>query len=282
MASSAARQALGKSMYYVKRPSKWDKGYGAYLPQAYRKFFIEWRVKKPEAVHYIENKNRYWRDENTGLVYPVQNRPLPLKFPKEQDEGLWGGEAVIQGFTKKDRYHRRVPRFWFPALQKSVVYSKVLDKYLRVTISDRTLQLIHANYGFDHYILKTPACDLRSKLAVKLKRQILTALADKTLYPDDPVKREEVYDDYKQYLSAYTREEIEWYGLTFEEACEKWKKENVSTKKTVPLKIELRAKLIEELKAARGSELPTIEDTETSLLSKIKSLNPFSSSSKTD
>lgn len=58
-----------QSMYYVKRPTKWDKGYGAHLPEAYRKFFIEWRVKKPEAVHYIENKSRYWRDEKSGLVY---------------------------------------------------------------------------------------------------------------------------------------------------------------------------------------------------------------------
>lgn len=80
----------------------------------------------------------------------------------------------------------------------------------------------------------------------------------------------------------YTREEIEWYGLTFGEACSKWKKENLSTKKTEPLKIELRAKLIEELKAGRGGELPKIEEAETSLLSKIKSFNPFSSSSKTD
>jgi len=39
-------------------------------------------------------------------------------------------------------------------------------------------------------------------LALKLKRQILIALADKTLYPDDPNKRTEVYSKYEQYLSA--------------------------------------------------------------------------------
>lgn len=52
------------------------------------------------------------------------------------------------------------------------------------------------------YYLQTPACDLRSLLALRLKRQILVALADKTLYPNDPEKRTEVYDKYKQYLSA--------------------------------------------------------------------------------
>jgi len=50
--------------------------------------------------------------------------------------------------------------------------------------------------------LQTPACDLRSVLALKLKRQILIALADKTLYPNDPNKRTEVYSKYEQYLSA--------------------------------------------------------------------------------
>jgi len=50
--------------------------------------------------------------------------------------------------------------------------------------------------------LQTPACDLRSILALKLKRQILIALADKTLYPNDPNKRTEVYSKYEQYLSA--------------------------------------------------------------------------------
>lgn len=39
-----------------------------------------------------------------------------------------------------------------------------------------------------------------SELALKLKRQMLISLADKTLYPDDAVKREEVYDKYKKYL----------------------------------------------------------------------------------
>ena len=55
-------------MYYVKRITKWDKGIGAYLPDAYKTFFAEWKMQKPVPVHYIEKKGRYWRDEETGLV----------------------------------------------------------------------------------------------------------------------------------------------------------------------------------------------------------------------
>lgn len=84
----------------------------------------------------------------------VQNVPLPLHFPKEFHEGLWGGEAIVQGFTKKHRYARRAPHFWFPTLRKSVVYSEVLDKYMNTVVTIRTINLIHEHYGFDHYLLK--------------------------------------------------------------------------------------------------------------------------------
>lgn len=53
----------------------------------------------------------------------------------------------------------------------------------------------------NHY-LQTPACDLRSLMALRLKRQILIALADKTLYPNNPEKQAEVYAKYEKYLSA--------------------------------------------------------------------------------
>lgn len=49
---------------------------------------------------------------------------------------------------------------------------------------------------------------MKSLLALKLKRQILIALADKTLYPDDPEKREEVYAKYEKYLSAVSNSSV--------------------------------------------------------------------------
>lgn len=69
-------------------------------------------------------------------------------------QGLWGGEAIVQGFVKKGRFKRRVPRFWIPVLTKTVIYSEVLDKYMRTSVTDRAMSLIHENYGLDHYLLK--------------------------------------------------------------------------------------------------------------------------------
>ncbi|XP_033353971.1 39S ribosomal protein L28, mitochondrial isoform X1 [Bombus vosnesenskii] len=239
---------LGKKLYYIPRPTRWTKGIGAALPEEYKKFWKEWKMQTPSAVHYIEQKGRYVKNEETGEVYPVQNVPLPLLYPKEFHEGLWGGEAIIQGFTKKHKYARRYPRFWFPTLKKSVVYSEVLDKYISVVVTNRTIDLINEHYGFDHYLLKTPACDLKSELALKIKRQILLSLLDKTLYPDDPVKKEEIYNKYKEYLTAYTRGEIEWYGLTYKEACQKFIKQNEEKNEVKPLKLQYRSELIAQLK----------------------------------
>ncbi|XP_026671677.1 39S ribosomal protein L28, mitochondrial isoform X2 [Ceratina calcarata] len=203
----------------------------------------------PAAVHYIKPEGKYFRNPETEEVTPVQEVPIPLIYPKEFHQGIWGGESVVQGFVKRHRYNRRYPHFWFPTLKKSVVYSEVLDKYMSVVVTNRTIDLINEHYGFDHYLLKSPACDLKSEVALKIKRQILLALADKTLYPDDPVKSEEIYNKYKEYLTAYTRKEIEWYGLTYKDACMKFIKEEQESQEPVkPLKHQYRSELLAKLK----------------------------------
>lgn len=47
---------------------------------------------------------------------------------------------------------------------------------------------------------QTPACDLKSDLALKIKRNILLALDKKQLPHKNPEKREQVYNTYKHYL----------------------------------------------------------------------------------
>lgn len=110
---------------------------------------------------------------------------------------------LVLGFQKRDRRQRRVPHFWVPVLKRSVIRSDVLNMHLSVIVTDRTLKLILDNYGFDHYLLKTPACDLQSELALKLKQKVLRALEQNCpAYNNDPEKQKEIYDQYKNYLSA--------------------------------------------------------------------------------
>ncbi|KAL1139735.1 hypothetical protein AAG570_006713 [Ranatra chinensis] len=220
---------------------------GARLPEAFKKFYREWKFTTPSPVHYQENQSKWVRNEVTGEVKIVQNIPIPLLFPPESHQGIWGGEGVIKGFQKRQRLKQRVPHFWVPNLKKSAIYSEILNITMSVTVTERTIDLIIENKGFDNYILGTKACDLQSSLALKLKQKMLKALYLKDLYNDDPLKKEEVYNKYKHFLEGYTEEDIEWYGLTIDEALRKMEAIEKDKRTDKPLKVVFRQELLSQL-----------------------------------
>lgn len=133
-------------------PGIFETGLAAYLPKAYQKFYYEWK-EEPTPVHWIPKAGKYVLNEKTGIVIPVQNNPIPLRYPHEFDMCLLGGEALVKGFRKKHRV-RRHPRFWIPQLKKTAVYSQILNKYFAVMATERVLHLIHHYQGFDEYIMQ--------------------------------------------------------------------------------------------------------------------------------
>lgn len=153
-----------------------------------------------------------------------------------------------------------MPYFWVPTLKRSVVRSDVLNEYMSVVVTERTIRLIHENYGFDHYILKTPACDLRSLLALKIKRNILQNLqAGCPAWIHDAKRQQEIIKEFEKYLEQYTPEEIDWYGLSWLEAMNKRRREIEAEDPIVPYKIIFREKLIEQLKEAGIEEVKNYE-----------------------
>lgn len=263
-----SKLANGLKLLYIPKKTKISSGIGDRLPEAYKKFYKEWRHQVPKPVYYQPKLGKWTRDEKTGAVIPVQNISIPLKYPKTMNSGIWGGEAVIQGFKQSGKYKSRVPHFWTPTLKKTVVYSEVLNKYMSTTVTEKAIIEINTNFGLDHYLLKTAACDLKTTLSLKIKRSILIALRDKTLYPDDKVQQQVVYDKYKHYLKEYTHEEIDWYGLTFNEALLKMQEIEEINEKKEPLKAKYRMELIENLK---NNKETVVEDKKNWL----NLLNPF-------
>lgn len=265
----------------IKRFGRFDRGPAARLPDAYRKFWREWRETTPTAVHYVPPGEEKWtRNEMTGEITPVQDISLPLKYPKELNEGIWGGEAVIKGFQKRTPYKRRVPHYWVPVLRRTAVRSEILNVHLSTVVTDRTLKLIHESCGFDHYILKTPACDLVSSLALRLKRKMLIALLNDC--PDVAEdRRASVMTEYKQYLAQYTPDEVEWYGLKFEEALKKLQliDEAAAKDAIVPHKVLFRQRLLEQLDEAKnrvdGGDKDSITDMLPGSQSWLSKINPF-------
>lgn len=268
-------------LYGIKRFGRFDRGPAARLPEAYRKFWKEWRETKPTAVHYIPPGEEKWqKNEMTGEIKPVQDISLPLKYPKELNEGIWGGEAVVRGFQKRTPYKRRVPHFWVPVLRRTAVRSEILNVYLSTVVTDRTLLQIHESCGFDHYILKTPACDLASSLALGLKRKMLIALLNNC--PEvEAERRESVLGEYKQYLAQYSTEEVEWYGLTMEEALKKMQliDEKEQKDSIISHKVLFRQRLLEQLEEAKNrvdsGDKESITDMLPGSQSWLSKINPF-------
>ncbi|KAJ4450845.1 hypothetical protein ANN_02276 [Periplaneta americana] len=231
------------------KPDRFSNGVAARLPEAYKKFWYEWKVRQPAAVHYIPEPGKWKRDPETGVVTPVQNTPIPLVHTKESHKGLWGGEAVIKGFQKRDPQRRRVPHFWFPALHRSVIYSEILNKHMSIIVTQRALDLIHKNYGLDHYILKVyeeVGCVSSDGSTRRADIIIIDRQKDKGVILDPTI----CFEIQEQQPQEYNAEEIDWYGLDFFEAIKKQMSIEESMNKPMPLKILYRAELVEKLQAA--------------------------------
>lgn len=132
-------------------PGKFDQYEGALLPKAYQKFWYEWN-EPPAPVHYVPKAGKYVRNEK-GVTKPVQNVPLKLSYPPEFDRCLMGGEAILQGFTKKPK-KRRFPHYWIPSLKNLAVYSEILNKHIEIIGTDRAIRLINHYQGFDQYLMQ--------------------------------------------------------------------------------------------------------------------------------
>lgn len=200
---------------------------------------------------------KYRVSPKTGQRERVQDIPIPIYFPPESQDGLWGGEGWISGYryANNDKLSAKVKKTWKPQLFKKDLYSEILDQKFNITVTARTLDLIDAAYGFDLYILKTPKQDLNSKFGMDLKRAMLLRLArkDAELYPDDPVQRGKIYNKYKQF--EIPAEEAEWVGLSLEEAVEKQRQ--LEHKDPEPLYKSCVDNLVKELAIQKLSE-PTI------------------------
>ena len=210
---------------------------------------------QPTPVHYTPNPQK-WHKDRYGCVRPIQNIPILVTFPKEADEGLWGGEGLIDGISRKnnDSHKPDVARLWKPRLQVRVFYSEILDRWMSITVTPRTLDLVDQSYGFDNYILQTHQVDLASQLGMKLKREMLLTLVRKSMYPDNPKKRDTIYEKYKHFVIP--EEEAEWIGLTIIEAeVKQLSLEDQNCKSIQPLKDVYMKELVQLLKENRLQDI---------------------------
>ena len=254
----------------------WTVGLKSRLPVHYKRRYIEKFIGEPAPVHYRPDLRKYVADE-FGCPQRVQNIPIPVFFPRESQNMLWSGEGIIAGFNRQKKRQKlpKVPRIWMPRLSSRVFYSEILDTFLRATVTLHTLEMIDEAHGFDHYILSTPEINMQSRLGMRLKRKLLLALANKTLYPNNPAKRDEVYAKYEKYVIP--AEEAEWVGLSLQEAERKQNdiEEAERVKNIRPLKEVYAEELVQKLLDASVTE--SQQPPTQYILKKLDRLNPFKS-----
>ena len=250
----------------------WNEGIRSRLPEHFKQRYIENFTVQPIPVHYRPEPGR-WKPDMYGTLGRVENVPIPVVYPRQADEGLWGGEGLVEGLRKKKDKHikPKTPRVWKPKLVRRVFYSEILDKHMAITCTLRLLDLVDEACGFDNYILNTHQVDMKSKLGMMLKREMLSALVHKSLYPNDSVKRDEIYERYIEHIVP--AEEVEWIGLTLEEAEKKQLAiEETERQSAAPLKEILAMELIEKLK---NPPKESDEDLEVESSGWLSKLNPF-------
>ena len=160
----------------------WETGIRGRLPRHYVKFFKEWEKGPEIPIHYRPKPGRFEKNE-FGQVVRIMNPQIPVLYPEEFHQGLWGGEGVIKGFQElpptKHQPNYKPPKetYYWPKLYLGVVHSEVLNKHMEVIMTARAQRLIDESYGLDTYLLKTPVNEIYSYLGLKIKREILLNLA---------------------------------------------------------------------------------------------------------
>ena len=68
--------------------------------------------------------------------------------------------------------NNRTKRRFIPNLQNVKLYSVILQKYINLNITVRTMKTVEKNGGLDSYLIKTSNRNL-ADTAIKIKKQIL-------------------------------------------------------------------------------------------------------------
>ncbi|CAL2034959.1 unnamed protein product [Caenorhabditis brenneri] len=222
------------------------------LPNHYKKRYWEMILSDKTPVHYRPPTSQKAYDSFRNTEVELENNPIiGIKTP-ESDQGLWGGERVVKGWIESAPYTKKkilprnwVPKLFFPALKNVVLYSEILNKYMKVTVTERAMRLIDEHFGLDYYILESQEIDLDSKFANSLKLEMLLILSSGTYYEEDDEKKAYIKEKYAKFVIP--EEEAEWIGLELNEAARK-QQDNEESIAPVPLKYRLEQSLVERLR----------------------------------
>jgi len=224
----------------------WNHGLRKNMPAHYKAFYKLWSLGPMEHIHSRPKLAKFEKDE-WGEIQPVQNPRIYVIYPEQFHQGLWGGEGVIKGTKEREHSRHRnfkppPAKYWWPQLYEGVVHSEILQKHIELVVTKRGVQLVDQASGFDNYLLKTPVNEVYATGLLRIKRELLLALASPQKLASSIVEK---------YAShAVSFEEADWHGLTLEEAKEKQQaiEEQQKRDQTIPDKLRFRRIMLHQLR----------------------------------
>lgn len=85
-------------------------------------------------------------------------------------------------------------------------------------------------------------------------------------WSSDATKQSEMLSEYAKYAESYTDEEVDWYGLSYNEAIKKLSQILKAQEVVQPHKIAFRSELIEQLRKAGIVEAEATDQPDSSTL----------------
>ncbi|KAF2141234.1 uncharacterized protein K452DRAFT_287943 [Aplosporella prunicola CBS 121167] len=116
------------------------------------------RTFTSSAALSAKSANAKLRDEHANVpIYPYG----PNRWYKQSNHGLYGGARIQFGNNVSDKTELKTRRRWHPNIQHKRLYSKALNRFVRVRLSTRVLRTIDKVGGIDEYLLGEKTARIR-------------------------------------------------------------------------------------------------------------------------
>lgn len=119
-------------------PRIWDalklkQGIYARLPKHYLQSL---EPKTATPVHWKPHEVEYKVNPKTGVRERVQDAPIPIYYPPESQDGLWGGEGLIKGYRYANNDKVRNFSHHSKAVVQNLVFSSVFRCFTEISFAD--------------------------------------------------------------------------------------------------------------------------------------------------
>jgi large subunit ribosomal protein L28 len=111
----------------------------------------------PAARTFTTSASLAWKSHKNALAEVHANLPpYPhgrSRWFKQSDKGLYGGQRIQFGNNVSRKTEIKTRRSWYPNIKRKALFSKALNRRIRVRVSTRVMRTIDKVGGLDEYLL---------------------------------------------------------------------------------------------------------------------------------